>query len=191
MLKSDYSALSRFFTSQAETDRSLAELGDLYPAYRAVMVSDGTLTQMLSALHLEEISTHTVENVEGIPDAEQRGWLETDVDETCVRRRVTLNGAVTGRTYVRALSYLYPPRLPASFLMEMNRPGSSLGSQLLASRIHHRRELLWVRTGPDHVFSRLYRILLRDRPAILIQEEFLDGDVPPWELTGHPGTSRR
>ncbi|KFG72427.1 chorismate--pyruvate lyase family protein [Streptomyces mutabilis] len=180
MLKYEAPVLSKFFLSQKETDQSLADLGDddrLFPAYRAVMVSDGTLTQMLSALHLEDIVTRCEENDEGLPDPEQRSWLEIG-GEPCIRRRVTLNGASSGRTYVRALSYLYPPRLPAPFLEELSRPGSSLGTQILRSRIPSRRELIWVRRGADSVYSRLYRIIVQDRPAILIQEDFVDIGAP-------------
>jgi chorismate-pyruvate lyase len=173
MLRSSTSDLSKFFVSRAETDKSLAELGHLEPAYRAVMVSDGTLTHMLSALHLEDITTQCFENGQALPGPEQRQWLDIG-SEPCVRRQVELTGALSGTTYVRALSYLYPPRLPSAFLMEMSRAGSSLGTQLLNSRISHRRELIWLRSNPGIVFSRLYRILLQDRPAILIQEDFLE-----------------
>ncbi|MGP3972001.1 chorismate pyruvate-lyase family protein [Streptomyces sp. 6N223] len=173
MLRSETSDLSKFFVSRAETDKYLAELGHLDPAYRAVMVSDGTLTNMLSALHLEDIATECFENAQGLPDPEQRHWLSIG-SEPCVRRRVELNGALSGTTYVRALSHLYPPRLPSSFLMDMSRAGASLGTQLLSSRISHRRELIWIRGGPGLLFSRLYRILLNDKPAILIQEDFLE-----------------
>lgn len=173
MLRTDTSDLSKFFTSREETDQSLAGLGHLDPAYRAVMVSDGTLTNMLSALHLEDITTECFENTQGVPAPEQRRWLGIG-SESCVRRRVELTGALSGTIYVRALSYLYPPRLPSSFLIDMSRAGASLGTQLLSSRISHRRELLWIRGGEGLLFSRLYRILLQDQPAILIQEDFLE-----------------
>lgn len=181
MLKFDSLDLSKFFISQEETDhRSLVDLGDnggLDSAYRAVMVSDGTLTQMLAALHLEDIVTTCVENDRAVPDPEQRAWLEIG-DEPCVRRRVTLSGASTGATYVRALSYLYQPRLPDTFLDELDRPGASLGTQMIQSRISSRRELIWVRQRGDGSYSRLYRILVQDRPAILIQEDFVDLGTP-------------
>ncbi|AYY14164.1 DUF98 domain-containing protein [Actinobacteria bacterium YIM 96077] len=171
----NFSDLAKFFVSQDETDRSLSSLEGLYPAYRAVMVSDGTLTQMLSAMHLEDIDTKCVENGHGFPEPEDCKWLEID-GEPCIRRRVELTGASSGKTYVRALSYLYPPRIPDYFLAELSRAGASLGTQLLQSRISNRRELIWVRTGSEFAFSRLYRIMLHDKPAILVREDFMDND---------------
>lgn len=169
-------ALSRFFLDREQTDRALAELGDghhLSPACRAVMVSDGTLTRLLSAVYLENIVTECEVNDEARPDFEARRWLQID-DVTCLRRRVSLVGGMSGRTYVRAQSYLYAPRLPEFFVTELSRPGASLGAQLLSSRIDHRRELIWIRSGSgDCMFSRLFRILVQDRPAILIQEDVL------------------
>jgi chorismate-pyruvate lyase len=169
-------ALSDFFLDREQTDRSLMELGDgrhLSPACRAVMVSDGTLTRLLSAVYLENIVTDCEVNDEARPDFEARRWLQID-DVECRRRRVSLVGGVSGRTYVRAKSYLYAPRLPDSFLVALSRPGASLGAQLLSSRIYHRRELIWIRPGiGDCMFSRLFRILVGDQPAILIQEDVL------------------
>lgn len=183
------SGLSRFFSSGTETQRSLAELGLLSPAYRAVMVSDGTLTHMLSAMYLEEIRTDCLENGEAMPGEDQRRWLDIGA-EPCVRRYVELTGATSRVTYVRATSYLYPPRLPASFLDELDQPGASLGAQLLESRISHRRELIKVRTDAGLVFSRLYRILLHDRPAILIQEDFMEQAGPGGTLRETALTTR-
>lgn len=176
VLTADSVALSRFFLDREETDRALAELGDgrhLSPACRAVMVSDGTLTRLLSAVYLEDVVTECESNEQAQPDVEARKWLQVD-EVACLRRRVSLVGRMSGRTYVRAQSYLYPPRLPESFLTALSRPGASLGAQLLLSRISHRRELIWIRPGiGDCMFSRLFRILVQDRPAVLIQEDVL------------------
>jgi chorismate-pyruvate lyase len=169
-------SLSGFFLDREQTDRALAELADgryLSPACRAVMVSDGTLTRLLSAVYLEDIVTDCAVNDEARPDDEARRWLQID-DVACQHRVVSLIGGVSGRTYVRAHSYLYPPRLPDSFLFELSRPGASIGALLLSSRIHHRRELIWIRPGiGDCLFSRLFRIVIEDQPAILIQEDVL------------------
>jgi chorismate-pyruvate lyase len=169
-------ALSGFFLDREQTQRSLVELGDgrhLSPACRAVMVSDGTLTRLLSALYMEDIVTECEVNDEARPGFEACRWLQID-DVACQRRVVSLVGGMSGRTYVRAHSYLFAPRLPDSYLIELSRPGASIGAQLLSSRIYHRRELIWIRPGTgDCMFSRLFRILVQDRPAILIQEDVL------------------
>ncbi|MGB3171870.1 MAG: chorismate pyruvate-lyase family protein [Rhodococcus sp. (in: high G+C Gram-positive bacteria)] len=116
-------------------------------------------------------------NDKAVPDPELRSWLEID-HEVCVRRHVELSGASTGTTYVRAVSYLHQPRLPDAFLGELDRPGASLGTQMIESRISSRRELIWVRPSADRFYSRLYRILVQDRPAILIQEDFVGIRTP-------------
>jgi chorismate-pyruvate lyase len=170
MLKTNLSSLTNFFVS--ETHESLAALDELAPAYRAVMVSDGTLTTMLSALHLETINTTCLESATVPAGPEQQRWLEIP-SEPCLRRSVELTGASSAQIYVRACSYLYEPRLPPAFLRDLSRAGASLGTQLLQSRISTRRELIWVRASEALAFSRLYRILLHDRPAILVQEDFL------------------
>lgn len=192
-------ALSNFFISQDEADWSCLSLGDLEkvpPAYRAMMVCDGTLTHMLSALHLERIVTTCDEIAEEVPDAERRRWLEIG-EVRCLRRDISLVGALSGQPYVRARSYLVAPRLPASFLDELSRPGGSLGTQLLRSKVSNRRELIWARKGSASLqFSRLYRILVRDQPAILIQEDFLEetaspGDTPDSpSILSHPASAK-
>ena len=169
--------LSDFFLDREQTERSLVELAEgqhLSLVCRAVMVCDGTLTRLLSAVYLEDILTVCEAADEARPGIEASRWLQ--IDGSCLRRRVSLVGGVSGRTYARAQAHLYAPRLPDTFLIELSRPGASLGAQLLSSGICHRRELIWIRPGTgDCMFTRLYRILVRDQPAILIKEDVLHG----------------
>ncbi|MFM7174574.1 MAG: chorismate--pyruvate lyase family protein [Caldilinea sp.] len=102
-----------------------------------------------------------------------------------IARQVLLRGRYSATVYAYAVSLLLVDRLPADVLRGLDLEPSGLGRILLNSQLENRREILWygcetiadlpesieVHTG-NRFISRTYRILVGNRPMMLINEKF-------------------
>jgi chorismate-pyruvate lyase len=85
-----------------------------------------------------------------------------------------------------AESHLLPSRLPAGFIDALENNPGGIGESLQHAQLEGWRELLWfgLTSQPDWSFQdtpsdtsttvlkRLYRVITRDQPALLISESF-------------------
>jgi chorismate-pyruvate lyase len=166
--------LARFVAQDSRPD-TVADIDVevLSPYHRCLLLSDGTVTNLLEAYALEPTRTRCLAQAMVRPSREHRRWLDLAHDTDVLLRRVVIEGDTTGLPLVYATSALLPSRLPADFLSMIGSGGGSIGTALLSSKVESRREMLWCGRRADAVASRQYRIFVRGRPALVINEDFV------------------
>lgn len=160
------------------------DLRTLTPFQRALVSIDGTVTKFIEAYTLEPVEIIRLQQHEQ-PLRSDHKWLDAPVNTSVIARQVLLSGKYSATTYAYAVSLLIPDRLPASVLSGLDVEPAGLGKILLNSQLENRREVLWygreqiadlpeeieVYTGNEFI-SRTYRILVGNRPMMLISEKF-------------------
>ncbi|MEH1015675.1 chorismate pyruvate-lyase family protein [Micromonospora sp. CPCC 206060] len=176
---------TRHFVAQSRRPAPLTDVAvdSLHPEQRCLLATDGMVSTVLEAYHLEPIVVRPVSQGEVPVHGAEADWLGISQAATVVRRRVEIRGLVSGVTYVAAESLLVPSRLPDGFGDDIDRFPSGLGAALFARGIESRRELLWFGAGPlpgwypdqdgGGVLQRTYRVINGGQPISLITESFL------------------
>lgn len=95
----------------------------LGPTQRVLLVTDGTLTEILEASFLERIQLIKVTQ-QVVKAAKEHSSLEPKDEEAVMERHILLRGSETGRNYVYAES-----------LIAVDRLGSALSDELLNSQV--------------------------------------------------------
>jgi len=159
-------------------------LWTLSPFQRALVSIDGTVTKFIEAYMLEPIEIVRLHQREQQLQREHL-WLAASAGTSVIARQVLLRGRYSATIYAYAVSLLLVDRLPADVLRGLDVDPSGIGRILLNSQLENRREILWygretiadlpesieVCTG-NHFISRTYRILVGNRPIMLINEKF-------------------
>ena len=178
--------INRLFMAQDARPEELepVQMEGLSPFQRVLLVTDGTVTQVLEARMGEPVDVVRLDQRERRLTADHP-WLEAGLGEPVIDRQVLLKGNHTGEVYIFAISALLPRRLPEEVQADLARPGAGLGRVLARSRLETHRERLWY--GAERVerdsevgrhfsaellLSRTYRILAGGRPLMLITEKF-------------------
>ncbi|MCB9434271.1 MAG: DUF98 domain-containing protein [Ardenticatenaceae bacterium] len=171
---------------QREKPRSLrsVNLHTLSPFQRALLSIDGTVTKFIEAYRLEPIEiTRLRQHEQTLHD--DHHWLEASAGTRVLAREVLLRGKYSATVYAYAISLLILDRLPERVIRDLDVEPAGLGRILLNSQLENRRDILWygrecVETLPDPIaaetgqdfLSRTYRIVVGDRPIMLINEKF-------------------
>jgi chorismate-pyruvate lyase len=177
---------NRHFVCQGERPDYLGkvDLTTLDPFLRGLLFTDGTVTRTLevqafSSVHVEVISQSECPALGKIPEQ-----LEIPTDTNVILRRVAIGLRGSTAPVIWAESHIAPDRLPAGFLTVLDLSPDGIGESLQQVRLESYREMLWfgIDVSPDWnvattdsertVLRRLYRVISRDRPAMLISESF-------------------
>ncbi len=163
------------------------EYARLSPFERVLLVTDGTVTNILRAyadepIVVEKLSQAWTSSDSDLPE------LELGPNESLIQRRILLRGEADGRTFVCARSLIATDRLPPSVregLLTTNRP---IGELLQETRLETFREILEVGQEPAGetalhfdlepdapMIFRRYRIVSSQRPIMVIREDFPAG----------------
>jgi chorismate-pyruvate lyase len=156
----------------------------LDPLQRILLITDGTLTEILEATLLEPISLVKVAQ-DFIPAAESDAMLEPEQGEIFMERQILLRGSRSGRNYVYAKSVLAVDRLGSKFRDELLESQTPLGRLWLEHKLETFKELLEVRClaadglarhfdcpASGLLLARTYRVYSRSRPVMSITEYF-------------------
>ena len=156
----------------------------LHPLLRSLLFSDGTVTRALEAQILSPLTVRVVHQAEGPTPALAARLLELPPGSPSINRRVAI-AAADSRHLIWADSYIVPARLPAVFGASLATSVRGIGESLQRTRLEGCRELLWFGLGPEPdwatppgdadpaaALTRQYRVLTRERPALLISESF-------------------
>ena len=190
------SLVSRLFTAQTSKPKNLkpVQTGTLSPFQRVLLVTDGTVTQVLEAYMGERVDIVLLDQWDRLLPADHP-WLEAGSGEPAIDRRVLLKGNDTGQIYVYAASTLVQQRLPEDVQVALGKPGAGLGRVLAHNQMETYRDRLWCGIervdqkseagrylAAEFLLSRTYRIFARGRPLMLITEKFpLPPTSSPWE----------
>jgi len=172
------------FTLQHERSDDLAdvEIVALDPFLRGLLFTDGTVSRALEAQTLSRVTVEPVDQVAVAAPEQVARYLGVEQATECIRRRVTMHIAHE-HLAVWAESYLVPERLPADFVGVLRSTPQGIGGSLQQMKLESWRELLRFGLGAPPAWAdgasastaaltRLYRIITRGLPALLICETF-------------------
>jgi chorismate-pyruvate lyase len=153
----------------------------LTPMQRVMLLSNGTLTDILQAFTLEEMGVQKLSEEQRIGN--RSDFLELVPPEEVLERSVILYGKKTSRAYVYAESLIALGRLPRALARELQTSSEPLGRLQLKHRLETFKELLDVRLGESERAStflrhhsrfliRSYRVFVNARPCMIIHEYF-------------------
>jgi chorismate-pyruvate lyase len=181
-----YDPFAGVFIAQDEKPAYLhdVDLNTLTPFERACLVIDGTVTRFLEAHRMEPVDIVNCGETDETLKKDHK-WLDLPKGERVVSRRVLLKGRTSGRVYASAASLVVPERIKDAVGRPRKRIEEGLGRMLLNGRIEQYRELLWYgrevasdlpgemrSLSSDESLSRTYRILVRNKPIMMITEWF-------------------
>jgi chorismate-pyruvate lyase len=178
--------IEALFSAQKERPAALQAVdpADLPPLLRILLVTDGTLTQLLEAYTLQRVEVILLSQ-QTRRLGEDDAWLEAAQGTEVIDRQIMLRGMENRTVYGFADSTLVTSRLSASLLDGLAHGAEGLGRLLSRSRTELRRERLWFgrqvlshppeatgyRAGQEFL-SRSYRMVSDGLPLSLINEKF-------------------
>lgn len=177
---------NRYFTLQDQRPEDVRdiELFSMEPGLRTLLFTDGTVTRTLEAQTLSPVSVSVISQATiSLSDSLARP-LEAPPCGESVRRRVTISIDPSPTPAIWAESHILSERLPPRFLDLLDHTPDGIGESLQQIKLESWRELLWFGldsrpswgspAGYDAAgfLTRLYRVITRGRPALLISESF-------------------
>ena len=160
------------------------EISSLDPLQRVLLVTDGTLTEILEATFLERIQLIKVAQ-QVIHATASDAQLDPDPKEVLIERKILLRGEESGRNYAYAESLIAVDRLTPSFREELLDSNTPLGRLWLEHKLETFKELPAVRCQSASQLScyfecssvslllvRTYRVFSGGRPVMIITEHF-------------------
>jgi chorismate-pyruvate lyase len=182
-----FDPLSDLFLAQFDRPAELGSvnLRTLSPFQRALLVIDGTVTKFIEAYTMEPLEVIRLAQVNRELKSEHR-WLELPEGSVVAVRHVMIRGEYSHNFYVYAVSSIVLDRLPEEIRGRVETEvEEGLGRILNANKQESRRDVLWygrervtelpeeVRRVSDGEFvSRTYRIIVREKPIMMINEKF-------------------
>jgi len=161
---------------------NVPEFRSLNVLQRALLASDGTLTELLGAVFLETMDMvkcgQEVRKGRAVHSA-----LECMPDDTVLERQIALRGRRSSRIYVYAESQIAVDRFGPDFRAALWQTEEPIGRLARAFHLESRRELLEFRgphadiprqfmATPGEFVTRTYRICGGGRPVAIITEHF-------------------
>jgi chorismate-pyruvate lyase len=151
---------------------------------RVLLATDGTLTDVLEAAHLEPVGIRKLASVIE-PAPARHEALDLPAGDRIMHRRVRLIGERTGRTYAYAESDLAIDRLPSAFRDALLTSDTPMGRLWLEHRLETLKEMLSAARLPmgalavhfsgdpgGDLLSRSYRLVHGGQPLMVITEYF-------------------
>jgi chorismate-pyruvate lyase len=162
------------------------DAGSLNPLQRILIVTDGTLTEILEAAFFERIRLIKVAQ-QAISSTADHVLLMCDQGEALLERKILLQGEKSSKNYVYAESIIAVNRLPPSFRDALLHSDTPLGRLWIEHKLETFKELLKVRyecagersqffncDNSDMLLARTYRVSSAATPVMLISEYFRD-----------------
>ena len=151
---------------------------------RLLLISDGTLTDIVEASFLEPIELVRL-SIDSGEATELDDALEIKLGDPLMRRRILLRGGVTGTNYVYARTLIALNSLPDAIRDGLMRSDSPIGRLWVQHKIETRKEMLSIWREPAgelgrhfgieadaDVLARTYRVFSGGKPSMLISEYF-------------------
>lgn len=166
------------------------DVATLTPLQRILLITDGTLTEILEAHFLERIELVKIsERV--LASGDDGARVGAEPGEPVLERKITLRGTKTRTRYVYAESLLLVSRLEESFRTELLETNVPLGRLWRHHRLETYKELVSIDCRPAREFGahldcaadapvlgRAYTVFSSKRPVMRIAEYFR---ATPWD----------
>jgi chorismate-pyruvate lyase len=151
---------------------------------RVLLITDGTLTEILEAWRLERIVLVKLAH-QTLRGPESDKLLEVDEGDQVLERRILLRGEESRINYVYAESLIAVDRLAPGFRSDLLHSNIPLGQLWLSHRLETLKEMVAIRRQPAgqlseyfkigaeaSIFVRTYRVFSGSIPVMLITEHF-------------------
>jgi chorismate-pyruvate lyase len=160
------------------------DAGALKPLQRILLITDGTLTEILEANFLERIELVKLSQ-RRVSAVDSQARLAATAEESLLERRILLRGSTSGKTHVYAESIIAIDRLSAGFRDELLHSDVSLGRLWQKHRLETYKEPAAVSCRPAAalavhfacpedllLLSRSYCVICDGRPTMHVLEYF-------------------
>jgi chorismate-pyruvate lyase len=160
------------------------DINSLEPLQRVLLVTDGTLTEILEANFVERIRLVKISQ-RVISATPAYVFLDPDPGEALIERKILLQGEDSKRNYAYAESLIAVERLGQSFHDQLLHSNTPLGRLWLEHKLETFKELKEIRSEPagglSHYFEcadgapllvRTYRVFSAAKPVMVITEYF-------------------
>jgi chorismate-pyruvate lyase len=172
---------------------------------RVLLITDGTLTEILEAWRLERILLVKL-GYQALRDADTDELLAVNNGDRVLERRILLSGEKSHINYVYAESLIAVDRLGSKFKNDLQHSNIPLGQLWLNHRLETLKEMVAIRRKaagelseyfnipPEaSIFVRRYRVFSGAAPVMLITEHFpsayADATAEPADAKGdYPGS---
>lgn len=154
----------------------------LGPTQRVLLVTDGTLTEILEASFLERIQLIKVTQ-QVMPAKQEHFHLELKNGEPVMERQILLRGVESGRNYVYAESLIAVDRLDSALSDELLNSQVPLGRLWLEHKLETFKEMIDIDyrasgelskyfdgDGPSLLLVRRYRVWSGNRAVMVVTE---------------------
>jgi chorismate-pyruvate lyase len=168
------------------------------PLQRVLLITDGTLTEILEATFLERIRLVKVAQ-RLVPATSSHSQLEPGEEDLVMERKILLRGTDSGRNYAYAESLVAIDRLSSPLRDALLISQTPLGRLWREHRLETFKELVDVHCRPAsslaHYFdckdtspllARTYRVYSARRPVMVISEYFPAGLQPEDRIIDEP-----
>jgi chorismate-pyruvate lyase len=172
---------------------SFSQQGPLHPVdlhqlsmiQKMLMITDGTLTELLEAywnekIHIAKLSEEVTYKTKNIKS------LDVEKEEDVLERKILLQGTVTKRNWLYAESLIVPGRLAAQFREDLIESRIPIGKLWKKYRTETFKEMMNYFREPadcladyfaeinaeDTLLCRTYRIFTERKPVMTITEKF-------------------
>ena len=163
---------------------------NLTPIQRILLLTDGTVTDILRAYFQEPIAVVRLSH-DPVRHAEVNRALEIQTGTPVIQRHSLIQGGISKRGFILASSTLVPDRLPQTLREKIAQPELAIGQAIQSSRVETYREILDItqlgddgqslygcheteHQGVQYTLQRTYRIFIDKKPCIFICERFSD-----------------
>ncbi|HZA66819.1 MAG TPA: chorismate pyruvate-lyase family protein [Geminicoccaceae bacterium] len=176
---------------QRSLKRAPIDPGKLTSFQRILLTTDGTVTDMLEAYFWERMNVvRLFQDLYQIDREFAELELELEPGASVLERRILLQGKVSHRNRIYAQSFIVPDRLDEKVRDGLLNSHKPIGLLLLEDRLETFREILSVGkeaagdladhfaiAPDDYLIYRVYRIIARRLPIMLITEKFPENEV--------------
>jgi len=161
------------------------DLHNLSMIQKMLMITDGTLTELLEAYWNEQIYIAKLSE-EVIHDAKNIQSLDVKQGENVLERKILLQGTVSKRNWLYAESLIMPGRLETQFREDLTESRIPIGKLWKKYRTETFKEMMNYFREPadcladyfaeinaeDTLLCRTYRIFTKGKPVMTITEKF-------------------
>ena len=160
------------------------KLADLSTFQRIILITDGTLTDILEIYLLEKISIFKLSE-EIINLTEKIPALNLEEGVNVIKRKIFLQGTISQKNWIYAESMIVPERLDVLFQEQLLNSEKPIGKLWLEYRVETFKEIIDLSQEPagelsqyfqinqdEKLFSRTYRVFSQGQPIMMITEKF-------------------
>lgn len=164
--------------------KSPLQLSQLSKLQRMILITNGTLTDILEVCLLEKMSVIKLsEKTSRIPI--KMPILDLNFGSKVIKRKILLQGKISKKNLIYAESIIVPERIDERFKEQLINSEKPIGKLWLEYRVETFKEIIdlsqEVAGGlskyfqieqEDNLFSRSYRVFSQNQPVMMITEKF-------------------